>query len=33
MSKRVAHTHGVWHLCVIGGSICHYIAVLRYVAI
>jgi hemolysin III len=32
MSKRVAHTHGVWHLFVIGGSICHYIAVLRYVA-
>ena len=33
MSKRVAHTHGVWHLCVIAGSICHYVAVLRYVAI
>jgi len=33
MSKRVAHTHGVWHLCVMAGSICHYVAVLRYVAI
>jgi hemolysin III len=33
MSRRVAHTHGVWHLCVIGGSICHYIVVLRYVAL
>jgi hemolysin III len=32
MSKRVAYTHGVWHLCVIAGSICHYVAVLRYVA-
>lgn len=32
MSKRVAHTHGVWHLCVIAGSVCHYVAVLRYVA-
>lgn len=32
MSKRVAHTHGVWHLFVIAGSICHYVAVLRYVA-
>src|SRR6185436_9843656 len=32
MSKRVAHTHGVWHLCVIGGSVCHYVAVVRYVA-
>jgi hemolysin III len=32
LSKRVAHAHGVWHLCVIGGSACHYIAVMRYVA-
>lgn len=32
MSKRVAHTHGVWHLFVMAGSICHYIVVLRYVA-
>ncbi|MEA2238963.1 MAG: hemolysin [Thermoanaerobaculia bacterium] len=31
LSKHVAHTHGVWHLCVIGGSACHYIAVMRYV--
>lgn len=31
LTKRVAHTHGVWHLCVIAGSVCHYIAVLRYV--
>ncbi len=33
LSKRVVHMHGVWHLCVIGGSVCHYIAVLRYVAL
>jgi hemolysin III len=33
LSKRVAHTHGLWHLCVMGGSACHYIAVLRYVAL
>jgi hemolysin III len=32
LSKRVAHMHGVWHLCVIGGSACHYVAVMRYVA-
>jgi hemolysin III len=32
-SKRVAHMHGIWHLCVMGGSICHYIAVVRYVAL
>jgi hemolysin III len=33
LSKRVAHMHGVWHLCVIGGSACHYVAVMRYVAV
>ncbi len=33
LSKRVAYTHGVWHLFVIGGSVCHYIAVVRYVAL
>ena len=32
LSKRVAHTHGLWHLCVIGGSVCHYVVVYRYVA-
>jgi hemolysin III len=31
MSRRVAYAHGLWHLCVIGGSVCHYIAVARYV--
>jgi hemolysin III len=31
LSKRVAHMHGVWHLCVIGGSACHYVAVMQYV--
>ena len=30
-SKRVAHMHGMWHLCVIGGSVCHYFTVLLYV--
>ena len=30
LSTRVAYTHGVWHLCVLGGSICHYLAVVRY---
>lgn len=29
LSKRVAYTHGVWHLCVIGGSVCHYLAVVK----
>jgi hemolysin III len=30
LSERVAYTHGVWHLCVIGGSVCHYFAVVGY---
>jgi hemolysin III len=33
LSKRVLHMHGLWHLCVLGGSACHYVAVFRYVAI
>src|SRR3954447_16527062 len=32
MSKKVAYTHGVWHLFVIVGSVFHFIAVVRYVA-
>ncbi|MCU1349920.1 MAG: hemolysin, partial [Acidobacteria bacterium] len=32
LSKRVVHMHGVWHLCVIGGSFCHFVAVFRYIA-
>jgi hemolysin III len=30
-SKRVPHNHAIWHLFVLGGSICHYVAVLLYV--
>lgn len=29
---KLQHGHGVWHLFVLAGSICHYVAVLRYVA-
>jgi len=29
---KVRHGHGIWHLFVLAGSICHYIAVLSYVA-
>ena len=32
LSKHVVHMHGLWHLCVLGGSVCHYVAVFRYVA-
>ena len=32
-STRIAHMHGIWHLCVMAGSVCHYFAVVRYVAL
>ena len=28
--KKIPYMHGVWHLFVLGGSICHYLAVLLY---
>jgi hemolysin III len=30
--ERVRHFHGVWHLFVLGGSFCHFICILLYVA-
>ncbi|QNM95867.1 PAQR family membrane homeostasis protein TrhA [Chitinimonas koreensis] len=30
--ERVPHYHGIWHLFVLGGSFCQYIAILFYVA-
>lgn len=30
VDKRRSWTHPVWHLCVLGGSVCHYFAVLWY---
>ena len=33
LSRRVLHAHGLWHLCVMGGSVCHFVAVYRYVAV
>jgi hemolysin III len=30
VDKRRAWSHPVWHLCVMGGSVCHYFAVLFY---
>lgn len=29
---KVRHGHGLWHLFVLGGSICHFFAILLYVA-
>ena len=31
LDDRLRHSHGVWHLFVLAGSVCHYIAILRYV--
>ena len=30
-AQRIPHHHAIWHLFVLGGSICHYVAVLLYV--
>lgn len=32
LDQRVRHGHGLWHLCVLSGSICHFFTVLLYVA-
>lgn len=31
MDKRFSYFHGIWHLFVLAGSVCHYVAVLFYV--
>jgi len=30
--EKWRHGHGVWHLFVLGGSVCHYFTVVSYVA-
>ena len=30
--KKVAHFHGIWHLFVLAGSVCHYVTIFNYVA-
>jgi hemolysin III len=30
-ARRIPHHHAIWHLFVLGGSVCHYVAVLLYV--
>ena len=31
-SHRVRHAHGIWHLFVLGGSLCHFLCMLLFVA-
>ncbi len=31
LDERIRHFHGIWHLFVLAGSLCHYICILRYV--
>ena len=32
LDERIRHFHGVWHLCVLGGSGSHFVAIAGYVA-
>ena len=32
LDKRIRHGHGIFHFFVLGGSICHYLAIFLYVA-
>ena len=32
LAERIKYFHFVWHLCVIAGTACHFVAVLRYAA-
>ena len=31
LDEKVKHFHGVWHLCVLGGSVCQFICLLNFV--
>lgn len=32
LDRKLRHAHGIWHLFVLAGSVCHYLAILLYVA-
>jgi len=32
LDKKLAHSHGIWHLFVLAGSVCHYFTIFLYVA-
>jgi hemolysin III len=31
IDERMTHAHGIWHLFVLGGSVCHFVAIMFYV--
>ena len=31
LDEKLNHAHGIWHLFVLAGSICHFLAILLYV--
>jgi len=31
IQKKLRHAHGIWHLFVLTGSICHFISIVTYV--
>jgi hemolysin III len=31
LDTRLRHSHGIWHLFVLAGSVAHYVAILYYV--
>jgi hemolysin III len=31
VARKLPFNHAIWHFCVLGGSICHYLAILLYV--
>lgn len=33
LDKRVPHGHGIWHMFVLAGSICHYVTIFVYVVL
>jgi hemolysin III len=33
LDRRFAWAHGLWHICVLAGSLCHYLAVYLYIAL
>lgn len=32
LDKKIVHGHGIWHLFVLTGSVCHYVTIFLYVA-